>query len=162
VPMAVLAVASLVIGAVLNAHMVAWLAPVVGQPEHYATSMWSLSWVTAAAFVALLLGVGLGVLAYRRGPLAETNLVFKAGEAEFGADAVGDVIVKGGAGLAEATGFVDHYLIDGGARGIMRVVSGFSGLVRGLQSGKVRSYGLIMAIGVLVVLGAVVWVGQVV
>jgi len=161
VPMVLLGLASLIGGAVLNAHIVAWLSPVVGQPDHVSTSLAAVSLVTVGAFVALIVGVGAGWLVYRFGPVAETNVVSRIGEAELGADTVGDVIILAGAGLSDATGFIDHYLVDGGARGALRVATGLSGWVRGWQSGKVRSYGLIIACGVVAVLVAVVLMGQV-
>ena len=161
VPMVLLGLASLVIGAVLNSHIVAWLSPVLGQPDHAEMSLISVTGVTVAAFFALLIGVGAGYLVYRRGPVVEANIICRIGDNELGANAVGDVVVLAGAGLSDATGFIDHYMVDGGARGVLRVAAGLSGWVRSWQTGKVRSYGLIITCGVVAVLLAVYLMGQV-
>ena len=162
VPMVLLSLASLVAGALLNSHIVAWLSPVVGEPDHADTSLLSVSMVTVAAFVAIVAGVLLGFVAYRRGPLAETNVFSRAGEAELGVNAAAHGVVVVSDKLADATGFVDHYLVDGGARGGLRLATGFSGWVRAWQNGKVRTYGLIMTFGVVAVLAAIYIAGQVV
>jgi len=162
VPMALLGVASLVFGVLLNSRIVAWLEPVVGSPGHVNTSLMPFSWVLVASLVAVATGVLGGVLAYNRGPQPEKNIVMRAGEAELGVPALGNVLAIAGVGVAEATGFVDRYLVDGGQRAGLRLATGLSGLVRNIQNGKVRSYGLIMTLGVVAVLVGVVIVGQVI
>ena len=161
-PMLLLAAASLVAGAVINGHIVDWLSPVTGAPDEPAGSLFSFTWVTAAALTAVAIGLLLGWLAYRHGPLAETNLVSRAGRAELGADFAANGVVVASAGLASGVQFVDQYLVDGGARGVMRVAAGLSAVLRNWQSGKVRSYGMIMTGGVLLILVAVVVVWQVI
>ena len=161
VPMVILAVASLFAGALLNGVIVDWLAPVVGEPTEAHLGLFSVTWVTGAAVLALIVGVGLGWLAYRYGPQPETNVMSRVGDVELGANSVNDAIVWAGAGLADGTELVDRYLVDGGARGIVRGAIGLSGMVRGWQNGKVRSYGLVTAFGVVAVLIVIV-LGQVV
>jgi len=161
-PMLLLAVASLVAGAVINGHIVDWLSPVTGAPDETAGSLFSFTWVTGAALLAMAVGLCLGWLVYRRGPLAETNLLWRAGRAGLGADTVADGAVIAAAGTARAAQFVDQYLVDGGARGVMRLAAGLSATLRGWQNGKVRSYGMIMTGGVLLILVAVVVVWQVI
>ena len=163
VPMVLLALASLVAGALLNNHIVAWLAPVLGsQAEEAPESLLSFTWVTGAALSAIIIGVLLGWLVYRSGPVDETNPLSRAGDAELGVNAVGDVVVRASDGLADGVGLVDHYLMDGGARAITRVSIGLSSFIRGWQNGKVRSYGLTITFGVVAILAAVVVVGQVI
>ena len=162
VPMVLLALASLVAGALLNGQIIAWLSPVVGAPAEAHTGLLAVNWITGAAFAAIVVGVLLGWLVYRRGPVSETNIVSMAGDAELGANAVNGAVVWASAGLASGTGLVDRYLVDGGARGVARVAAGLSGWVRSWQNGKVRSYGLLMAFGVVAIMVGVVVVGQVI
>jgi len=162
VPMAILAVASLVVGAVLNGRITAWLAPVVGEPHEAPGSLISVTWVTALAVGALAVGVLLGWLVYRHGPVSEANVMQRAGDAELGANIVNDVVVRGSTKVAAGVGLLDRYVVDGGARGTMRAATGLSGWARGLQNGKVRSYGLMMAVGVVALLAAAVVAGQVI
>jgi len=162
VPMVLLALASLVVGALLNSRVVAWLAPVIGQPDHDETSLLAVTWVTGVALLAVAVGVLLGWLVYRNGPVAETDVFSRIGDAELGANSVNNVVVVGLDRTADAAVFADRYLVDGTARGILRLATGLSGWIRGLQSGKVRSYGLIMAFGVVAILAAVVIFGWVV
>jgi len=140
----------------LNARIIDWLAPVVGAESETHLGLFDFTWVTGAALAALVIGVLLGWLAYRHGPLEETNVVSRLGEAELHANDVNNAVVWAGSGVADGTELLDRYLIDGGARGIVRSAIGLSGLVRGWQNGKVRSYGLVMAFGVVVVLAAIV------
>ena len=162
VPMAILAALSLGAGVLLNTRIADWLSPVINQPSPaHAPELLEFTWVTAAALCAVALGVLLGWIVYRHGPVNEANFVLKAADAELGAGAVNDVVVKGADGVAEGVGMFDRYLIDGGSRGLVRGLAGLSGWVRGVQNGKVRSYGLMMAIGVVAVLAAVVVAGQV-
>jgi len=162
VPMVILAVASLGAGAFLNNHIVGWLAPVTGEPPEVPSSLFEFTWVTGAAFGALVIGVLAGWLVYRRGPVNESNFLLRAADAELGANAVNDVVVLASDGVADSVGVVDRYLVDGGARGIYRAGMGLSTWIRGLQNGKVRSYGLMMAVGVVVIMVAVVVAGQVI
>jgi len=162
VPMVILAIASLVAGAFLNDRIVGWLSPVTGTPAEVPSGLFEFTWVTGAAFAALVIGVLIGWLVYRRGPVNESNFLLKAGDAELGANAVNNVVVAAGNGVTDSVGIVDRYLVDGGARGIYRVGLGLSTWIRGLQNGKVRSYGLMMAVGVVVMLVAVVIAGQVI
>lgn len=162
VPMVLLAIASLGAGAVLNGHIVNWLAPVVGSPAEANPSLFSFTWVTGAALAAVAIGLLVGWLVYRAGPAAETNVISRAGDVELGANYVNDAVVLAGAGLSDGAGLVDHYLVDGGARGIVRLAAGLSGWVRSWQNGKVRSYGLLMTIGVVAILAGIAIVGQVI
>ena len=162
VPMVILALASLVAGAFLNSRIVNWLSPVTGSPAEVPHSMFEFTWVSGAAVAALIVGVLAGWFVYRRGPVDESNFVLRAADAELGANVVNDVVVKAGDGMADGVVLVDRYLVDGGARGLYRGAAGLSAWARGLQNGKVRSYGLMMAVGVVVLLVAVVVAGQVI
>ena len=117
--------------------------------------------MTAAALAAVVVGVLAGWLVYRGGPRAETSPVFRIGDDELGFDAAGDGVVIAASGLAGGTDLLDHYLVDGGGRGLVRVGVGLAGALRNLQNGKVRTYGLVMVFGVVIILAAVV-VGQVI
>ena len=126
---------------------------------------WGMFALLAALGVgAGLAGVGAAYLTYNRP--AE---LWQRFEAAFGRiwplwrdgyrvdDLYGATVVKGGRKLAEATAFqFDQPIIDGAVNGVGRLVRGLAGRGRRVQSGFVRSYGLIFAAGTVAVLAFMV------
>jgi len=150
-PMIVLAIASLGLGVWLNRVIFGWLISSLGygvvvDPEQ--GSWIHFDTISIVALSALAVGVLAGWLVYRRGPRAETNLLQQAGRAELGADIAGGWLVRGSLVIADGVAWVDRVLVDGGINLLVRAGLGLSALLRRMQTGKVRSYGLVMALGV--------------
>ena len=122
---------------------------------------WGMFALLAALGVgAGLAGAGAAFLTYNR-----PSELWQRFEAAFGRiwplwrdgyrvdDLYGATLVKPGRKLAEATAFqFDQPIIDGAVNGVGRAVRGLAGRGRRVQSGFVRSYGLILAAGTLAVL----------
>jgi NADH-quinone oxidoreductase subunit L len=75
-------------------------------------------------------------------------------------DLYGATIVKPGLRLAEDAAFrFDTPVIDGAVNGAGRLVRAVAGWARGLQTGMVRSYGVLLAAGTVAVISWMIWRG---
>jgi NADH-quinone oxidoreductase subunit L len=170
IPLAVLAVASLVGGVALNISardgaLVRFLAPVfVGEEaEHHdaALSPLILTVITTAVVAA---GVYLAYQRYLARPVpltAPTQVlapVTWARKKLYFDSVYESTLMRPGQYLARALVFVDGRGIDGAVNGVAALVGGTSGRVRRLQTGNVRSYALGMLGGAALLVGTVVLV----
>ena len=155
VPLVILALLGLGLGVALNGWIQGWLSGALGTPVHE-TALLEITWQAGTVLGVVALGVLAAWLVYRRPERAiaaeATNPLSLAGANELYVNqAVDAVLVRPGHVLASGVAAVDRYVIDGGVRGAARGLGAASNLVRGAQSGMVRSYALIMALGVVVV-----------
>ncbi|ANS80189.1 NADH-ubiquinone oxidoreductase chain L [Serinicoccus hydrothermalis] len=166
VPMMVLALGSLVLGAVLypTGIITGWLEPVFGHAEHGEPLIPQLA-IQISAFVLMLAGAGLAWMMYARREVPQTapraSLVTVAARRDLFQDDVNDALFTGPTmALARTTVDADDVLVEGGVTGgTTGGLNAVSGLLRRAQNGFVRSYALTMLLGVVAILGAV-WVMQ--
>ncbi|GBC92110.1 NADH-quinone oxidoreductase subunit L [bacterium HR15] len=158
----VLAIGSTLFGWVLPSEtdIHEFLKP-VATPVHLGSEMLGESeagkvLVTGAALLAALLGLGLGIARYRVGmPPRETQLQGLWGvlHRQWGYDgAMRWLGVQLGGAFAWVIGVLIEGLIDGLVDLVGVLTRELGNLVRGLQSGYVRSYALMMMLGALIML----------
>ncbi|HEX8003735.1 MAG TPA: NADH-quinone oxidoreductase subunit L [Mycobacteriales bacterium] len=164
-PLAILAVLSLVGGAVLNIHregaLVRWLEPVFGHTEdpHSSVAPWLLTLVTivvvaAGAYTAKVMYLDRPV--ERTAPETVTPPVRWARNKLYFDTVYESVLMRPGQYLARALVFFDGRGIDGVVNGAAALVGGTSGRLRRVQTGYVRSYALGVAGGAALLVGGLV------
>ena len=160
VPMAILAVGSVISGFVL-VHVTPlpdFLAPVLGSEE--ADHVLEPIVVTIIVTLVSALGVFLAYLQYARkpvpttAPVAVSALTVAARRNLYFDDLNEGVLMRPGQYLARALVFADNRGIDGAVHGLAAGIGGGSGRLRRWQNGFVRSYALSMFGGALLVVGA--------
>ncbi|WP_109474003.1 NADH-quinone oxidoreductase subunit L [Ornithinimicrobium cavernae] len=166
VPMMVLAVGSLVLGAVLypTGVLTGWLEPVFGHGEAH-ESLIPLIGIQVSVFVLMALGVALAWLRYGRDEVPVVapvgSFATRAARQDLFQDEFNETFLRRpGAGLVAGLEVADNDVIDGGmVGGTSRGLAGVANVVRQAQNGFVRSYALTMLAGIVAILGAV-WVIQ--
>ncbi len=166
VPMMVLAVGSLVLGAALypTGILTGWLEPVFGHGEDHEPLIPLLA-IQVSVFVLMVLGVGLAWLRYGRDEVPveapRGSALTRAARRDLYQDEANDAFfVHPMSTLVRATVDTDRDVVEAGLTGgTVRGVSGLSSYLRRAQNGFVRSYALTMLLGVVAILGAV-WVMQ--
>ncbi|MBF9068033.1 NADH-quinone oxidoreductase subunit L [Streptacidiphilus fuscans] len=155
IPMAVLAVGSVLAGFLfnLNSSFLHWLSPVTGYQEGH--SPLSTTEVTIGTMVVLVLGVTVAWMMYGRKPVPAVPPLGSALTRAARRDLLQDdfnhvVLVSGGSHLTRFLVYLEGKGLDGLVNGIAALVGGTSGRVRKLQNGYVRSYALSMFGGALV------------
>ncbi|MEU6442351.1 NADH-quinone oxidoreductase subunit L [Streptomyces sp. NPDC047046] len=159
IPMIVLAFGSVFAGGVFGVgdRFLHWLEPVTH--HSHGDSPVSATTVTAATIVLLLVGVGVAWLQYGRRPVPAAvprgSLLTRAARRDLLQDDFNHVVlVSGGEHLTRSLVYVDHSLVDGVVNGTAAAFGGFSGRLRRVQNGKVRSYALSMFGGTAVLIAA--------
>ncbi|MCY7363866.1 MAG: NADH-quinone oxidoreductase subunit L [Frankiaceae bacterium] len=160
VPMAILAVGSVISGFVL-VHVTPlpdFLAPVLGAEE--ADHVLEPIVVTIIVTLVSALGVFLAYQQYARkpvpttAPVAVSALTVAARRNLYFDDLNEGVLMRPGQYLTRALVFADNRGIDGAVHGLAAGIGGGSGRLRRWQNGFVRSYALSMFGGALLVVGA--------
>ncbi len=156
VPLIVLAIFSVIGGALMNAWIQDWLEPAAGNHVTEISLVPNLiGWLTMVVVAA---GVTVGWLVFGRkreipdeAP-ATRNFFTVMGRNELFGNTVNDVVAVQPTMMA-AHGLVlaDKKLLDGAADGLASLASGLSTQVRRLQNGQIRTYALTMALGVVAV-----------
>jgi NADH-quinone oxidoreductase subunit L len=166
VPMAILALGSLVSGFLLIIHgdLQHFLQPSLGPLAAPASQPLSAVVLSIIALVVVLAGVGTAYLLVGRKPVpAEppthvTPVTVAARRSLYG-DAINEsLFMRPGQYLTRALVFFDGRGVDGIVNGLAAGLGGTSARVRRLQTGFVRSYALAMFAGAFVVLAALVLV----
>lgn len=164
VPMIILAVGSVGLGAALNfLGFTHWLEPVVGGhgEEHPVLPVLTITLLTQ---LLMVIGVAVAWMKYWRDEVPAVaprgSLLTRAARRDFYQDDVNDgLFVVPGNGLIRGLRATDDHAVDGGVLGLGEVVQATSNVARKLQNGFVRSYALTMLAGVVVILLAL-WVVQ--
>ncbi|MGW2863512.1 NADH-quinone oxidoreductase subunit L [Streptomyces sp. NPDC001205] len=159
IPMIVLAFGSVFAGGVfgIGDRFVKWLEPITSFDHGDSpVGQWT---VTAATIVCLLIGVGLAVAQYGRGPVPAVaprgSVLTRAARRDLLQDDFNHVVlVRGGEHLTRSLVYLDHSLVDGVVNGTAASVGGLSGRLRKLQNGFARSYAVSMFGGAVVIIAA--------
>jgi NADH-quinone oxidoreductase subunit L len=154
VPMVILAVGSVLFGALLTLAfpLADWLQPVLPTPPHLAHTLSPL--VLSVLGIASMLGGIVAAVVQFRGrevpvtPPTAVPAVVVAARKNLYADALNEaVFMRPGQYLTRALVFFDGRGVDGVVNGLAAFIGGTSGRLRRLQTGFVRSYALSMFIG---------------
>lgn len=159
VPMVLLAIGSVVLGAVLviGGRFVGWLEPVVGAEEEHEFAIPVLA-ITAIIVAVSLAGVALAYAMYLRRPaLAQAptgSVLTRAARQDFYQDAFNEsLFMRPGQYLTRFLVFFDNRVVDGFVNGSAAMIGGGSSRLRRWQTGFVRSYALSMLAGATLVVG---------
>ena len=165
IPLIVLGAASVVGGLVLNGWITEWLNPAVqGQAE--TEGLVHVTPVGIVTMVVVLAGIAVSFAFF--GPRrtiadvqpATRSPFVRAGRRDLYGDAFNEaVLMRPGIRMTQDITRFDTGVIDGIANGTGTVISGFSGRLRRVQNGFVRSYALTMTAGAAVV-GAIILLGR--
>ncbi|WP_420177000.1 NADH-quinone oxidoreductase subunit L [Luteococcus sp. OSA5] len=163
IPLVVLAILSIVAGAVMNNWIGEWLAPATGAEVHemQLLHITPIGWLTMAT---VALGVFLGWFFFRKDipsyQPATDNVFAIAGRNDLYGDAFNEaVFMRPGQKLVGVLDHADRHVVDGAVMGTATALGGMSTLVRKLQNGFVRSYALTMVAGAVLV-GLALILGQ--
>ncbi len=154
VPLIILAVFSVIGGALMNFWIQEWLEPATGAHVQETSLVPSLiGWITLAVVAA---GIAVAWFVFgKKVPAtapASRNFFTVMGRNDLFGDTVNDTLVVAPT-MAASRGLVaaDRTLWDGAANGLAVVTAGVSQRLRTLQNGQVRSYALTMTAGVVLV-----------
>jgi NADH-quinone oxidoreductase subunit L len=163
-PMAVLAIGSVSSGYLLSRGdaLVNWLAPLFEQHGEHEELLAPIV-VSAMALGMVALGVAIAFLKYSRqevvGVAPENVSVFtKIARQDLMQDRFNEALfMRPGAQLTQVLVKTDEAIIDGAVRGVGQFAMNSSSLLRGVQSGFVRSYAALIFVGAALLIGAI-WV----
>jgi NADH-quinone oxidoreductase subunit L len=163
-PMAVLAIGSVSSGYLLSRGdaLVNWLAPLFEQHGEHEELLAPIV-VSAMALGMVALGVAIAFLKYSRqevvGVAPENVSVFtKIARQDLMQDRFNEALfMRPGAQLTQVLVKTDEVIIDGAVRGVGQFAMNSSSLLRGVQSGFVRSYAALIFVGAALLIGAI-WV----
>ncbi|RCV52873.1 NADH-quinone oxidoreductase subunit L [Marinitenerispora sediminis] len=159
-PMVVLAVGSVALGAVLvyGYRFALFLEPAVGAAEHHEFSLATLltSWTSLTALAFMVAGVAFAWVRYARAPVPRTaprgSFVTVAARNElYGNTLNEELFMRPGQALTAAAVSFDEKVVDGVVDGVARGVRDSSEGLRRMQTGFARSYALSMLFGAAVV-----------
>lgn len=161
IPLIVLAVLSIGLGAVMNSWIQGWLSPAIGNHTHETSLFTTIGWITLGV---VAVGVALGWYLFRRDveqtEPETTNILTLIGRNDLYGDAFNHyVLVQPGRALVSLVDDLDTYAVDGAVRGTGGAAVAASNALRKAQNGYVRSYALTMVGGV-VLIGLVLFFGQ--
>lgn len=157
VPMAILALGSVGLGAVLNyAGFLTWLEPAIGHAPHEDPVL-PIPVIIGITLATVAVGVGLAWMMYVKKPMPRTapaaNGLVVAARNDLYQDAFNEnVFMKPGQALVAGTAVADDVFVDGSVEGLAKGTSGFGGLVGKLQNGYARSYASWISVGVVIAL----------
>jgi NADH-quinone oxidoreductase subunit L len=163
-PMAILAIGSVSSGYLLSRGdaLVNWLAPLFEQHGEHEELLAPIV-VSAMALGMVALGVAIAFLKYSRQEVVavapENVSVFtKIARQDLMQDRFNEVLfMRPGAQLTQVLVKTDEVIIDGAVRGVGQFAMNSSSLLRGVQSGFVRSYAALIFVGAALLIGAI-WV----
>ncbi|MDY5585178.1 MAG: NADH-quinone oxidoreductase subunit L [Arcanobacterium sp.] len=161
VPMAILAVGSVFLGAALNfGGFLTWLEPAIGHAEHEHPVL-PIPAITGITLVVVALGVALAWKMYlaKETPKAAPvgSALTRAARQDLYQDLVNEsVFMAPGQTLVKLTDSVDRYGADGAVEGLGKLLPAIGKLFGNFQNGYVRSYAGYMLLGLVIGLVAAV------
>ncbi len=166
VPLMILGAASVLGGLVLNNWIAGWLEPAVGGGPEEVPGLFHFSIIGLVTLATVAVGVAISVALFgphRRIPgtqPATRSPFVLAGRNDLYGDAFNEaVFMRPGQQLTNGLVRVESNGIDGAVGVTATAISGFSGQLKRVQNGFVRSYALTMTAGAAVV-GAVIILGR--
>ena len=163
-PMAILAIGSVSSGYLLSRGdaLVNWLAPLF---EHHGEHEELLApiVVSAMALGMVAIGVAIAFLKYSRQEVAavapeNVSVLTKIARQDLMQDRFNEaVFMRPGQQLTQVLAKTDEVVIDGAVRGVAQLAMSSSSLLRGVQSGFVRSYAALIFVGAALLIAAI-WV----
>jgi NADH-quinone oxidoreductase subunit L len=158
VPMIILAVGSLGLGAVLawGDVFTTWLEPVTGHVEHHDPVI-PIPVIMIATVVLMAIGA---LLAWRQYGAARVpveaprgSVATRAARHDLYQDTVNEgIFMRPGQYLTRSLVYADSAVVDGAVMGLARGTGGSGGVLRRLQTGFVRSYAALMLVGAVIAL----------
>jgi NADH-quinone oxidoreductase subunit L len=157
-PLILLAIGSVVAGALMASPVAKWLEPPLPAEAADLHPVIPHLAVTLLSVALTIAGAGFAIMLFRRGTAEQEQpagaLVTAARRNLYG-DAVNEgLFEKPGIWLTRALVFLDNRVVDGAVNGLAATVGGTSGRLRRLQTGFVRSYAMSMLAGALVIVAA--------
>jgi NADH-quinone oxidoreductase subunit L len=166
VPMIILAVGSAFLGLILASgdRFAHWLEPVTGHVEH-GEPVLPVPVIMATTLVLVAIGAGFAWLKYGRADVPLTapaaSLATLAARNDLFQDSVNRAVFeRPGTHLTRTLVYADAALVDGAVNGTGGGALKSGEALKGLQSGKVRTYALIMLVGTLIITALAVWGGK--
>ncbi|WP_040158204.1 NADH-quinone oxidoreductase subunit L [Nigerium massiliense] len=151
IPLIILAVLSIVLGALMNSWIQGWLEPAVGNHPHEVSLIPTpIGWAT---LIVVALGVLVGWMVFGRRPVpavapSSSNPLTVTGRHDLFGDAINDVVaVAPTMGAARGLAHFDKHGLDGAVDATAFAFGGLSKQMRKLQNGYARSYALTMVLG---------------
>ncbi|MGH6884677.1 MAG: NADH-quinone oxidoreductase subunit L, partial [Geminicoccales bacterium] len=160
IPLVLLAIGSVVAGALMQTSVVKWLNPVFAgaQTQAHHDAVIDHWLINALGIAVTVLGAGFAWALFSRGTALEpqpAGPLVTAARNNLYTDTFNEIVFeKPGRWLTRALVYVDSRGVDGVVNGLAALVGGGSGRLRRLQTGFVRSYALSMLAGGVLVLGA--------
>ncbi|XCB29526.1 NADH-quinone oxidoreductase subunit L [Arcanobacterium hippocoleae] len=159
IPMAILAVGSLGLGAVMNyGGFLTWLEPVIGHAEH-GDPVLPVPVITGATLLTVAIGVGIAWKMYLAKPVPKAAPVGSALTRAARQDLLQDFFNEAGVvqptmALSRGTAAVDKHVVDGIAESTGKFLPALGRIAGSFQNGYVRSYAGYMLIGLVIALVA--------
>ena len=163
-PMAVLAVGSVTSGYLLSSGdaLVNWLSPLFAEHGEHSELLKPIV-VSGLALLMVAIGVAIAFLKYSRQEVAavapeEVSVFTKIARQDLMQDRFNEaVFMRTGQKLTSVLVKTDEAVIDGAVRGVGRLALGSGSILRGLQTGFVRSYAALILVGAALLIAAI-WV----
>ena len=163
-PMAVLAIGSVSSGFLLSRGdaLVNWLAPLFAEHCEHSELMKPIV-VSGLALAMVAIGVAIAFFKYSRQEVAavapeDVSVFTKIARQDLMQDRFNEaVFMRPGQQLTQVLVRTDEAVIDGAVRGVGRLALGSGSILRGLQSGFVRSYAALILVGAALLIAAI-WV----
>ena len=164
-PMAILAIGSVSSGFLLSRGdaLENWLHPLFSHSEEYQKHLLEPIVVSVLALTMVAIGVAIAFLKYSRQEVAavapENVSVFtKIARQDLMQDRFNETLfMRPGQQLTQVLAKTDEVVIDGAVRGVAQLAMSSSSLLRGVQSGFVRSYAALIFVGAALLIAAI-WV----
>jgi NADH-quinone oxidoreductase subunit L len=164
-PMAILAIGSVSSGFLLSRGdaLENWLHPLFSHSEEYQKHLLEPIVVSALALTMVAIGVAIAFFKYSRQEVAavapeNVSVLTKIARQDLMQDRFNEtVFMRPGAQLTQVLVKTDETIIDGAVRGVGQFAMNSSSLLRGVQSGFVRSYAALIFVGAALLIGAI-WV----
>jgi NADH-quinone oxidoreductase subunit L len=164
IPMAILAIGSVSSGYLLSRGdaLVNWLAPLFEHEEHHEELLAPIV-VSAMALAMVAIGIAIAFYKYSRQEVAaiapeNVSVLTKIARQDLMQDRFNEsVFMRPGQQLTQALVKTDVVVIDGAVRGVAQFAMNSSSLLRGVQSGFVRSYAALIFVGAALLIAAI-WV----
>ena len=163
-PMAVLAVGSVTSGYLLSSGdaLVNWLSPLFAEHGEHSELLKPIV-VSGLALLMVAIGVAIAFLKYSRQEVAavapeDVSVFTKIARQDLMQDRFNEaVFMRTGQKLTSVLVKTDEAVIDGAVRGVGRLALGSGSILRGLQTGFVRSYAALILVGAALLIAAI-WV----